>query len=143
MSDDTRDLAQRIRDALRGVTKGGWLVRGDAIMSPRVLVAVANSEPTVGEWRNNAALIAAAPGLLRDALARIEADAATIAALEAEVARLSDKLRPSEVDPTVCDMCEGTGKVNRLNRDGSVEPVDCRACWGTGANRRAIGYDDE
>lgn len=76
-------LAQRIRDALRGVTEGEWRyntlteqVRGGE--QGRVIC-------DIGCWDQNdrdGHLIAAAPSLLRDALARIEADAATIAALE-------------------------------------------------------------
>lgn len=93
-ANDTRDLAARIRDALRGVTEGEWRyntlteqVRGGE--QGRVIC-------DIGCWDQNdrdGHLIAAAPSLLHDALARFEADAATIAALREANANQAETIR--------------------------------------------------
>lgn len=89
MSDDTRDLAQRIRDALAGVTPIAFDERAG-------ILGEVDENGVFRVWEQpvftltNIALIVAAPSLLRDALARIEADAATIAALREEVRGLYD-----------------------------------------------------
>lgn len=111
MSDETRDLAARIRDALRGVTPGEWRVNFDAVRQNDTGETYAHAVEA-SEWsddhvelrirevvqiravdphaRADALLIAVAPSLLRAALARIEADAATIAALREALAEAFD-----------------------------------------------------
>lgn len=93
-----RDLAARIADALRGVTPGEWEYRAHQERSETGHVYTDYCVTKTGSALDNAIceanveadarLIAAAPGLLREAAARIDADAARIAALEALVAEL-------------------------------------------------------
>lgn len=131
MSDDTRDLAQRIRDALEGThSDSEWIV----VDEERVVLNInldddwgSGDEAPIAErgawaYAEDMHLIAAAPSLLRDALARIEADAARIAALEAKLAAL---------ERTTCPECLGAGRVAAIGFDERLSAL-CPTCAGRG-----------
>lgn len=90
-------LAQRIRDALRGVTPIAFDERAG-------ILGEVDENGVFRVWEQpvftltNIALIVAAPSLLRDALARIEADAARIAALEEQVVLLEREIGLMSMD---------------------------------------------
>lgn len=121
-----RDVAARIADALRGTTPGEWEWEPQwEIGNHGALVTIIRPErpfpPSMPTEAEMSALFVA-PSLLRDALARIEADAAEIAALRAKLAAL---------ERTTCPECLGAGRVAAIGFDERLSAL-CPMCAGRG-----------
>jgi transposase len=133
-NDETRDdLAAAIRAALAGTTEGEWQNSFSdeghfVITADREIVAIVGNVEGLGpNQAANAEMFAAAPGLLREAAARIDADAARIAKLTEQIAVLE-----RETDTTLCDECHGIGTVSRPFRGEYVQTIVCPKCAGRG-----------
>jgi hypothetical protein len=96
-----RDVVARIADALRGTTPGEWRTYHE---NPYMYVvfnqdqAICRMSSLNRNLQADARLIAAAPSLLREAAARIDADAARIAALREQVANLEREIGLMSMD---------------------------------------------
>ena len=104
-----RDLVAAIRAALAGITPGewDWYVHLNAVSGHcyEWIRFIGEDDDQFGPSKkvteSDVALFAAAPGLLREAAARIAADAAVIVTLQDEIARRETLLEIAEMGKTV------------------------------------------
>ena len=142
MSDETRDLAQRIETALKRRAEtdadgfAAMTVAQKALDRWRKRMAEGREAPMGEVYLYDIirsligtvqALRATDDALLLDALARIEEDGATIATLRERVEVLE-----RETHTRICRECSGIGTVSRPYRGDYAQTIVCPTCAGRG-----------